>query len=88
MNRRIRKQKEARRLSAVSPEAQSIKYADIIDNVTDIVRQDADFAGVFVREAKALLSAMSAGDPNLRKRALNLVDECLLSLPARPMQAV
>ena len=81
MNRTVRKQKEAERLSSVSPEAQTIKYADIIDNVTDIVKQDADFARVFVREAKAMLTAMTNGNPELRKRALALVDKCLLTLP-------
>ena len=81
MKRTLRKQKEVERLSSVSPEAQTIKYADIIDNVTDIVKQDADFAPVFVREAKAMLTAMTDGTPELRKRALALVDKCLLTLP-------
>lgn len=81
MNRTWRKQKEVERLSSVSPEAQTVKYADIIDNVTDIVKQDADFACVFVREAKAMLIAMKDGNPALRKRALALVDKCLVTLP-------
>ena len=80
LNRRMRKEKEALRLSAVSREAQTIKYADIIDNVTDIVSQDADFAKVFVQEAKQLLTAMTSGDARLRKTALTLVDYCLASL--------
>lgn len=81
LHRRARKEREAARLSAVSSEAQSIKYADIIDNVTDIVRQDADFATVFVREAKKMLTVMKAGHPRLRERAMSLVDQCLLELP-------
>ena len=81
LNRRSRKEKEIHRLSAVSGAAQTIKYADIIDNVTDIVKLDLDFARVFVREAKKMLVAMDAGNPILRKRALALVDECLQSLP-------
>jgi (p)ppGpp synthase/HD superfamily hydrolase len=83
MNRRSRKEKEAARLGAARPEAQSIKYADIIDNVTDIVRQDTDFANVFVREAKKLLTSMQQGHPELRKEALALVDRCLQDLPKR-----
>lgn len=81
LSRTVRKQKEVQRLSSVSHEAQTIKYADIIDNVSDIVRQDADFACVFVREAKAMLTAMKDGNPALRKRALALVDKCLVTLP-------
>lgn len=82
LNRRARKEKEALRLSAVSREAQTIKYADIIDNVTDIVTQDADFAKVFVQEAKQMLTAMVSGDARLRRRALTLVETCLESLKA------
>ena len=88
MNRRMRKQKEAQRLSTISPEAQTIKYADIMDNVTDIVSQDADFARVFVREAHGFLQVMESGDPHLRARALQLVGDCLASLPARRLQVV
>jgi guanosine-3',5'-bis(diphosphate) 3'-pyrophosphohydrolase len=80
MNRRSRKEKEAHRLSSVSPEAQTIKYADIIDNVTDIVKQDTDFAKVYVREAKKMLSVMTAGNKALHKRAVALVDDCLHKL--------
>lgn len=81
LKRSRRKEKEVQRLSAVSAEAQTIKYADIIDNVTDIVRQDTDFARVYVREAKAMLTAMNDGNEELLKRALALVDRCLLTLP-------
>jgi len=81
LNRRARKQKEAARLSHVSPEAQSIKYADIIDNVTDIVSQDSDFANIFVREAKKMLAGMNAGHPELRAKTAALVDKCLSELP-------
>ena len=88
MNRRTRKQKEAQRLSTVSPEAQTIKYADIMDNVTDIVSQDADFAKVFVREAQGFLDVMKRGDPRLRTHALQLVGDCLASLPARRLHVV
>lgn len=87
LNRRTRKQREALRLSAISPEAQTIKYADIIDNVTDIVNQDADFARVFVREAKEILTGMTAGNAILRQHAIALVDTCLLKLP-RSAEAV
>lgn len=83
LNRRSRKEKEALRLATVSPEAQSVKYADIIDNVTDIVKQDTDFAHVFVSEAKKMLTVMTSGDPTLRDRALSVVNGCLKTL-ARP----
>ena len=80
VNRRTRKLNEAQRLAKISPEAQSIKYADIMDNVTDIVQQDMDFARVFVREAKQMLTVMNAGHPELRKKAIAVVDLCLQDL--------
>ena len=61
----------------MSSDAQTIKYADIIDNVTDIVKQDVDFAKVYVREAKKMLLLMEAGHPGLRARAMQIVDEYL-----------
>jgi (p)ppGpp synthase/HD superfamily hydrolase len=80
LNRRSRKEKEATRLSSVTPDTQSIKYADIIDNVTDIIKQDADFAKVYVQEAKRMLQLMDKGNATLRNRAMQLVDEYLHSL--------
>lgn len=84
LNRRSRKEKEADRLSSVTPDAQSIKYADIIDNVTDIVQQDADFAKVYVREAKRMLQRMDKGNAALRDRAMALVDKYLHSVKPAP----
>jgi guanosine-3',5'-bis(diphosphate) 3'-pyrophosphohydrolase len=80
LNRRARKEREARRLGAVSADAQTVKYADIIDNVTDIVRQDTHFARTFVREAKRILAAMDAGDPALRRRAMECIERSLSDL--------
>ncbi|HEX8040420.1 MAG TPA: HD domain-containing protein [Chryseosolibacter sp.] len=77
LNRRTRKEKEALRLSAVSAQAQTIKYADIIDNVNDHLTQDADFARVYLQEAKKMLHRMRDGNPVLLERAVHLVDECL-----------
>jgi (p)ppGpp synthase/HD superfamily hydrolase len=81
LNRRTRKDKEAERLAGVSAEAQTIKYADIIDNVTDIVKQDSDFAQVYVREARKFLQLMVAGNAQLRERAIQLINQCLEHLP-------
>lgn len=83
LNRRTRKEKEAQRLRQVSPDAQTVKYADIIDNVSDIVRQDADFATTYVREARRMLELMESGHPVLRERAVRLVEESLPNRTAR-----
>jgi guanosine-3',5'-bis(diphosphate) 3'-pyrophosphohydrolase len=77
LNRRTRRTKEAGRLSHVSPEAQTVKYADVIDNAMDIVRHETDFALVYLRESKQLLKGMTRGNPLLHERAVRTVDECL-----------
>ena len=73
MNRRKRKSKEAARIERISAEAQTIKYADIIDNVSGIAEQDADFAPVFLRECNTLLEKMLMGNNELRKQAMEII---------------
>ena len=77
LNRQQRKKREAGRLAKTSPDAQTIKYADIIDNGTEMVRHDPAFARLFLREGKMALLQMTAGDPRLYQRALRTIDECL-----------
>lgn len=80
LNRRKRRQKEAERLSVASKEAQTVKYADLIDNSIDITRNDRDFAPVFLSESKNLLEKMNKGNPELYKRAVETVKECILEI--------
>lgn len=79
-NRRTRKSKEAERLALVSAGAQTIKYADIIDNSLTIVNADDDFVRTYLSEAKALLHKMESGNESLRTRALITVEDCLAIL--------
>ncbi len=80
LNRRTRKEMEADRLAKISADAQTIKYADIMDNVNDLVSQDTDFAKVYIRESKKMLKAMESGNRTLRERVIKLVDAYLHSL--------
>ena len=73
LNRRKRKALEAERLELTSAEAQTIKYADIIDNAREIADQDTDFAPVFLRECKLLVQKMRNGNPGLRKEAIEVL---------------
>jgi guanosine-3',5'-bis(diphosphate) 3'-pyrophosphohydrolase len=77
LNRRSRKQKEVDRLSKTSYEAQTIKYADLIDNVVDIVKHDADFGYRYIQEGQALLDKMNKGHAVLYQRAVHTLSECL-----------
>jgi (p)ppGpp synthase/HD superfamily hydrolase len=73
-NRRRRKALELERSTNTSSEAQTIKYADIIDNCMEIIKHDRDFARVFLYECKKLLGGMNKGDPELYNKAKELVE--------------
>jgi (p)ppGpp synthase/HD superfamily hydrolase len=77
LNRRERKQKEAERMSKVSAEAQTIKYADVLDNSLEIIHQDVDFAPVYLKESRQLIRAMTKGDSRLKVAALGAIENGL-----------
>ncbi len=77
LNRRQRKQKEATRLSLAEGDSQTIKYADIIDNSLDVAKAETDFVLVYLKECAALLKKMDKGHPELRKRAMETVAQCI-----------
>jgi guanosine-3',5'-bis(diphosphate) 3'-pyrophosphohydrolase len=72
-NRRKRKDKEANRLAETSAEAQTVKYADIIDNAPEIAEKDPDFAQRFLPEYRALLKKITKGNPQLYERAVETI---------------
>ena len=83
LNRRARKSKESERLAGISSDAQTIKYADIIDNATNIFVNDPDFAVVFLQEGKRVLLRMEKGDTELQDRAIKIVNDCLELLDSK-----
>lgn len=68
-NRAERKAKSVRRLASAPGWVQTIKYADLISNTSSIVKHDPKFAVTYLAEKRALLEAMTKGDPNLRALA-------------------
>lgn len=79
-NRRKRKERETRRLEKTSPDSQTVKYADIIDNSAEIIDHDTEFAPLFLHECRAILKKMTTGHPELYKRAIETVDSCIAQL--------
>ena len=69
-NRATRKALEAQRLSQISPEAQTIKYADLISNTSSIVQHDEGFAKVYLQEKWNILGVMRQGHEGLLNAAL------------------
>jgi guanosine-3',5'-bis(diphosphate) 3'-pyrophosphohydrolase len=74
-NRRKRRTKEADRLAHANPDAQTIKYADIIDNCPEIVKEDPDFGERYISECRELLGKMKNGNPQLRQQALDVINK-------------
>ena len=65
-----RKRLEAIRLGSISDRAQTIKYADFLNNGEDIVVQDPKFAKVYIREMAHKLELMTRGNPALRQHVI------------------
>ena len=74
-NRQKRKHLECERMKDISPDAQTIKYADVIDNGLEITAQDPGFAGKYLREANELLKVIRAGNPVLYEEACSLINK-------------
>lgn len=73
LNRYTRKRMELERLRKISGDAQTIKYADILDNSIEIPQHDLSFAKRYLRECLDILLALDKGNLQLRQRAINLV---------------
>ena len=69
LNRKKRKQREVARQAEMSPEAKTIKLADVIDNTRDIIKNDKDFARRYIPEMEALVEALQGGDFKLLMQA-------------------
>ena len=79
-NREERKAIDRDHLAQASPEAKTIKLADLIDNCKDICLNDPRFSRIFIAEAAALLEVLTEGNPRLFELAKRTVQECAASL--------
>jgi len=73
-NRETRKEMESMRLGRISSDAQTIKYADLLDNSQDILKNDPKFAKVYLKEKKQILKNMNKGNQTLYQKCLNFLD--------------
>lgn len=69
LNRKQRKIEEAKRLWEVSPQAQTVKLADLISNSRDIVQNDPGFARTYLKEKEVILKGLTRGNSELFKVA-------------------
>lgn len=75
LKRLARKELEIKRLSLISSEGQTIKYADVFDNTKDLLLNDPDFATVYLRESSQLLKQMNRGNQVLYRQVVSLVED-------------
>lgn len=61
-NRAVRKAKDREHLSHASPDAQTIKLADLYDNTSTIMALDPKFGAVYLEEKKLLLPVLKDGN--------------------------
>lgn len=81
LNRKSRKKQEARRLGNISPLAQSIKYADLIDNTASIMDGNRGFGRVYLREAVDILDQMRSGNIRLFIECCHAIREAEYNTP-------
>ena len=73
-NRATRKELDRQHTAKASPDAKTIKLADLISNSMSIVKDDPNFAKVYMKEKRALLEVLTEGDATLYKRASDMVE--------------
>ncbi|MDQ8004940.1 MAG: HD domain-containing protein [Pedobacter sp.] len=79
-NRKIRKEAELERLKRISSGAQTIKYADILDNSEAIATQDPGFAAVLLKEYQHQVKVLNGGDSTLRQMATEKLEAALKTM--------
>lgn len=72
-NRSVRRMKDRAHLARASHEAQTLKLADVINNVRNIRDEDPSFAVTYLAEKRALLMILTRGNQALRDEAARLV---------------
>lgn len=76
-NRETRKALDRAHTALASPEAKTIKLADVIHNAESITMYDPKFAKVYMKEKKLLLEVLKEGDARLWLRANDLIKQWL-----------
>jgi len=76
-NRAARKAIDLEHTAKASPQAKTIKLADLISNTSTIVQHDKQFARVYLREKAELLEVLREGNSTLWNRAKRMLEEGL-----------
>ena len=82
-NRKQRTAIDRKHTSAADPRAKTVKLADLIDNLSDIVRQAPGFAKTYVAEKELLLQVLGDGDRGLYQRVEEIIKSSKAELAER-----
>lgn len=74
-NRKTRKAIDREHIGKSILEAKTIKLADLIDNASDIARNDVNFAKIYMAEKRLLLEVLRDGEQSLFLRASKIVED-------------
>lgn len=83
-NRAARKLAHFRHTADASPDAQTIKLADIIDNTRAIVQFDPNFARVYLVEKQVQIQLLSQGNRALWQQADHIIAQGIRQLAQPP----
>jgi len=72
-----RKQLEAERLITISSRAQTVKYADLIDNIGWVLTFNKQAANEYLKKKLTLLKDLNKGDRGLWLMAMKLIEDNL-----------
>ena len=79
-NRKQRMAIDRQHTAEADPRAKTVKLADVIHNLSDIVRQDPGFAVKYLAEKELLLEVLSEGHAELLARAKQVIADSRRSL--------
>ena len=82
-SRKTRKKLDRQRLKDISPEAQTVKLADVVVNLRDIVDRDPGFAKTYIPENALRLPYLIKGDSTLLGMAFKLLIDAAQRLNIR-----
>ncbi|MBK0001994.1 HD domain-containing protein [Erwinia sp. S38] len=83
-NRAARKVAHFRHTAEASPDAQTIKLADIIDNTRSIIHFDPHFARIYLVEKRVQIALLTAGDQTLWQSANRIIEQGIHQLGQPP----
>jgi len=79
LSKKKRKKLENKRLQTLSNAAQTVKYADLIDNIAWMMKYDIKHAAHYLKKKATLLLNLNLGNNQLRQRAIGIIQRELLN---------